>query len=515
MYIAMAFARVYSAQPHVTRGTLITVEVDLATGLNAFTLVGLPDKAVEESRDRVGSALKNSGFSSPKHTNQKTVVSLAPAEVKKEGSFFDVPIALGYLMASEELSFNPEKKLFVGELALNGELQPIRGALLLAQMALQEGFTELYVPAHNAKEAALVSGITVYPVRTLSDLVRHLQPKQNSESSELFSLSPQPETVLDISAYTPPISFDDVQGQEHAKRGLEIAAAGGHNVGMYGPPGTGKTMLARAFSGILPALSRNEILEITGIHSLSGTLEREVIMHPPFRSPHHTSSHIAVIGGGSIPKPGEVTLAHRGVLFLDEFPEFDKRVIESLRQPLEDRHVHISRAHGSAKFPAHFLLISAMNPCPCGFFGSRKKTCICSPSAIARYKRKISGPIMDRIDIWLEVEHVDYDMLSGEKKPDAQGTQQSIKERVENARQKQYQRYEKKNSELSAKDIQKIHLDENVKKILQISAEKLSLSPRAYHRVIKLARTIADLDESEEIQESHVLEALQYRPKNT
>lgn len=501
-----SFSRVYSAQPHVTDGSIITVEVDLARGLNAFNIVGLPDKAVEESRDRVGSALKNSGFTSPKHSNQKTIVSLAPAEVKKEGAFFDLPIALGYLLSSGEISFNPEKKIFVGELALNGELQPIRGVLPLAQLAKEHHYTEIFVPSDNKEEAALVEGITVYGVKTLHDVVNHLNAKKD------FTLVVQPITEIVFEEKKHAIDLSDIKGQEHAKRGLEIAAAGGHNVGMYGPPGTGKTMLARAFAKILPRLSRDEILEITGIHSVAGTLDGTVVTESPFRSPHHTSSHVSIIGGGTIPKPGEVTLAHRGVLFLDEFPEFDKRVIESLRQPLEDKIVNISRARGSARFPANFILIAAMNPCPCGYFGSRKKVCICNPSAIQRYQRKVSGPIIDRIDIWLEIEHIDYEKLSDKNLPKGE-TGEHIGKRVQKTRAVQEKRQGKKNSELSARDLEKITLDDDVKNILNQSAEKLSLSPRSYHRIIKLARTIADLEQSEKIKTPHILEALQYRSK--
>ena len=503
-----SFSRIYSAQPHVTDGSIITVEVDLARGLNAFNIVGMPDKAVEESRDRVGSALKNSGYSSPKHTNQKTIVSLAPAEVKKEGSFFDLPIALGYLLSAGELEFDPTGKIFVGELALNGELQNIRGVLPLAQLAKENGFTEIFVPAQNAREAALIEDIIVYPVTTLDEIIKHLHPYSEA------AIEQQSVTDIEYEKMVFPIDLSDVKGQEHAKRGLEIAAAGGHNVGMYGPPGTGKTMLARAFAGILPQLSRDDMLEITSIHSVAGTLDEVVITQSPFRSPHHTSSHVAVIGGGTVPKPGEVTLAHRGVLFLDEFPEFDKRVIESLRQPLEDKIVNISRARGNAKFPANFILVAAMNPCPCGYFGTRKKTCVCTPSAIQRYKRKVSGPIMDRIDIWLEVEHIDYDKLSDKDFPKTDASH-IVADRIDAVRDIQNKRQGKKNSELSAKDLETIAIEQDATEILNQSAEKLSLSPRSYHRIMKLGRTIADLADSETIQAPHILEALQYRAKNT
>jgi magnesium chelatase family protein len=331
------FSRVYSAQPFQLQGHIVTVEIDITNGLHSFTIIGLPDKAVEESRDRVSSSIKNSGFVSPKQENFKTVVSLAPAELKKEGSYFDLAIALGYLLSSHTIDFDPEKKIFLGELSLDGSVQPVGGVLPLVQHAKQSGFTEIFVPRKNAREAALVAGITIYAVDNLKQVVHHLtgQEKLTPESQTEINF----EEILDITT-----DFFDIKGQEIAKRGLEIAAAGGHNIVMYGPPGTGKTMLARAFTGILPTLSLDEALEVTGIHSISGKLREVLIIHPPFRSPHHTSSYVSLIGGGTIPKPGEVTLAHRGVLFLDEFPEFETRVLESMRQPLEDRVVNISRA---------------------------------------------------------------------------------------------------------------------------------------------------------------------------
>lgn len=508
--MSSTFSRVYAAQPHYLRGRIVTVEIDITRGLHSFNIVGLPDKAVEEARDRVGSAIKNSGFQSPKQKNEKLIVSLAPADLKKEGSFFDLAIALGYLLSSGEITFNPNGKLFMGELSLNGELLPIRGALPLAQIARDEGFTELYVPAANAREAALVAGVAVYPVKTLREVIDHLNETLGEKTQRI---DVRPVTVINRTEKKHILDFSDVKSQELAKRGLEIAAAGGHNVAMYGPPGTGKTMLARAFAGILPSLSIDEALEVTGIHSIAGILESEVVTDPAFRSPHHTASYVSIIGGGAVPKPGEVTLAHRGVLFLDEFPEFDKRVLESLRQPLEDRVVHISRAGGSAKFPANFILVAAMNPCPCGFRGSRHKTCTCNPGAIDRYSRKVSGPIMDRIDLWLEVEHIEYDKLSDNASPSAE-TSAAIRARVEQARTIGYKRFGKANSSLSAKDLESVRLHKDVQDILNQSAQKLSLSPRAYHRVIKLARTIADLDQKEHIETQHILEALQYRPRS-
>lgn len=504
----MSFARVYSAQTNMLAGEIIGVEVDTARGLNAFSVVGLPDKAVEEARDRVGSALKNSGFDSPKHSQTKTIVSLTPAETKKEGAFFDLAIAVGFLLATEQVVFDSDNKIFIGELSLAGELKKVRGTLPIVQKARHENFTEIFVPEQNAIEASLVQGITVYPVKNINQLIAHLNGTQ--------LITPQPETVFEN--ITKPNLFDlsDIRGQESAKRGLEIAAAGGHNICMYGPPGTGKTMLARAFAGLLPQLSLDEALEVTGIHSIIGSneiLENFLISRPPFRSPHHTASYVALIGGGANVKPGEATLAHRGVLFLDEFPEFDRKVIEALRQPLEDNYVSISRAKGSAQFPSNFILVAAMNPCPCGNKGSKKKQCRCSGIDIARYEKKISGPIMDRIDLWVSVAEIDYASLG--KTRDGENSN-DISLRIKNARDIQRARFNesKKNADMNVRDLERhAYIRPEIRKVLDSSAERLQLSPRAYHRVIKLARTIADLENEQDIKENHILEALQYRPK--
>jgi magnesium chelatase family protein len=503
----MSFARVYAAQTHLLEGKLISVEIDISRGLHAFSVVGLPDKAVEEARDRVSSALKNSGFTSPKTQNQKIVISLSPADLKKEGALFDVSIALAYLLGTEQIEFDTEKKMFLGELSLAGDIRRIKGTLPLVQEAKRLGFTEVYVPYDNSEEAALVSGITIYGIKTLTELVKHLKGTEK--------LEPVPETQIMFEQHETSINFEDIRGQESAKRALEIAAAGGHNIALSGPPGTGKTMLAKAFRGVLPPLSKDEMLELTAIYSVAGVLDEALVKRPPFRSPHHTASYVAVIGGGATPKPGEVTLAHRGVLFCDEFPEFDKRVIESLRQPLEDKIVSIARAKGSATFPSHFQLIAAMNPCPCGFRGSKHKTCICNPSDIARYERKLSGPIVDRIDIWVTVGQIEYDKLA--ETATTGDTSHTIRERIIAARKRQHRRYKsdtRSNSTMTTKEIDEhAQLGDEARTILTQSAEKLGLSPRAYHRVQRLARTIADLDDKDTIDVSHVLEALQYRPK--
>ncbi len=523
----MNFAKTYSAQTVGLGAKIVDVEIDLSKGLNSFTIVGLPDKGVEESKDRVSASIKNSGFTSPKSQNQKVVVSLAPADLKKEGPVFDVAISLAYMLAHEDIDFDSEKKLFLGELSLDGNVRSVNGVLPIVAEAKARGFLEIFVPKDNAREAALVSGIKIYPVDNLKEIIDHLNDPSEVKNSKLHGagknvskkISTQPQTkivVEDDEIFA--IDFSEIKGQETAKRGLEIAAAGGHNIAMYGPPGTGKTMLAKAFSHILPPLLYEEILEITSIHSVAGILKKDIITKSPVRNPHHTASYVSIVGGGVIPKPGEVTLAHHGVLFLDEFPEFERKVIETLREPLEEGEISISRAKGTHTFPANFILIAAMNPCPCGNAGSKTKDCICKPHDIARYQRKISGPIIDRIDMWVEVSQIDYEKLSDRKTSVPES--KLIKERVMSARKIQKERFDeakrkiKTNSEMEAKDIGKlINIDDKVKEILNMSAKKLNLSARAYHRVIKLGRTIADLEGSKEINSSHILEALQYRPK--
>lgn len=505
----MNFARVFGAQPSLPSATLVSVEADIGRGLHAFSIVGLPDKAVEEARDRVASAIKNSGFVSPKSTNKKIVISLAPAELKKEGSAFDLPVALAYLLASEEFDFEPDGKVFAGELALDGTMRPIRGALSIALLARERGMRDLFIPAENAEEAALVSGISIYPVRTLSDILSHL----NDDAD--FSIAAHVPSPVDTALLEGGVSLSDIRGQEGAKRGLEIAAAGRHNIALWGPPGTGKTMLARTAAGLLPDLSEEEVIEVTTIHSLAGISEKPV-RRPPFRSPHHTSSYASLIGGGAIPRPGEVTLAHRGLLFLDEFPEFHRDVVNALREPLEDAQVSVARARGSATFPANFMLVAALNPCPCGKYGSRD--CRCMPHLIDKYRRKISGPVADRIDMWVQVGEMPPETLAVKLKRHDDQTS-VVRERVAMARQRQLERFKglndvTTNADMGPKEIEeRANLTTKAEDTLIHAARQMKLSARGYHRTVKLARTVADLANSNTIEPIHMLEALQYRQR--
>lgn len=519
----MSISKTYSAQLIGLTTHIITIEVDLSNGLHAFAVVGLGDKAVEEAKDRISAAIKNSGYTSPKQKNQKVVISLAPADLRKEGTAFDLGMALGYLAASGEIDFDPEKKLFLGELSLEGQIRKVNGILPLVRGAFTQGFKEIFVPKENALEAGLVKDIKVYAVGSLDEVIGHLIYRKNG------LLLPEPKTPIVYEDQFFDTDFSLVQGQETAKRGLEIAAAGGHNIAMYGPPGTGKTMLAKAFRTILPPLTHEEILEVTGIHSMAQVLSRPFITTPPFRSPHHTASYPSLVGGGPFPRPGEITLAHRGVLFLDEFPEFDKSVIDALRQPLEDHVVTISRARGTLTFPAQCILIAAMNPCPCGYgrrTGGEKgegKSCSCTDRDIAWYKKKISGPIIDRIDLWVSVSKVEYEKLSGFASGARNLNENSeiIRKRIESARKIQAKRFKdnkiknkKLNSEMSVSNIEKmIVLTPEIKNLVTKSAERLALSGRAFHRVLKVAQTIADLEGKLEIEKEHILEALQYRQK--
>lgn len=494
-------------------GEIVEVQVDFnpRAGIPSFTIVGLPDSGVRESRDRVRASIKNSGLQFP---NKAYVVNLSPADLQKHGPSYDLAIAVGVLAATDQVPLGIlENSLFIGELSLDGRVRHVKGVLPMAYTASQAGYDTIYVSSEDAPQAALVENITVIPVETLGQLVEHL-----------YGLNPrQPYVLKNIDLSVTHISdgltdFSDVKGQEHVKRALEIAAAGNHNVRLVGPPGVGKSLLAHAMPAILPRMTLQEALEVTRIYSVADMLSGDapLIRQRPFQSPHHTISQAGLVGGGTIPKPGAVSLSHRGVLFLDEANEYSTKTLEVLRQPIEDKIVTISRAKGTLTFPANFLLVLAHNPCPCGFYGDPTHNCTCSPNMITRYQSKLSGPLLDRIDIHVDVPRVDYDKLMNTQQAESSSV---IRERIESARSHQGKRFEEypqlfANADMGAGEVQDFcQMHNDARELLELSTRRMRLSARAYHRVLKLGRTIADLEGSDLIEVQHIAEAIQYRPK--